>query len=144
VFEDFTPGKTIETARRQVTQADIAAFADLSGDHNRLHLDEAYAATTAFGGCIAHGALGIAIATGLVSQMGITAGTLVALAGLEWKFKAPIRPGDTVRIELLVLEQRALERSDRGVVRLAITILNQRDEVVQTGELTELVKTRAG
>ncbi|MDE3156785.1 MAG: MaoC family dehydratase N-terminal domain-containing protein, partial [Acidobacteriota bacterium] len=94
-FEDFTSGRRFETPGRLVTDEDIAAFAAVSGDRNPLHVDEAYAKTTAFGGRVAHGALGLAVATGLFSQLGITAGTLVALVGVDWNFRAPIRPGDT-------------------------------------------------
>ena len=139
-FEDFTPGRTFETAARVVTQADIAAFADLSGDHNRLHVDAAYAKTTVFGGCIAHGALGIAIATGLVSATGVTAGTLVAIVELAWTFNAPIRPGDTVRVRLRVADRRPLDHPGRGLVRLEATLLNQRDEVAQEGVVTEILR----
>ncbi|HVB39217.1 MAG TPA: MaoC/PaaZ C-terminal domain-containing protein [Vicinamibacterales bacterium] len=141
-FEDFTPGRRFETPGRTVSDEDVVAFAELSGDRNPLHLDDTYARTTPFGGRIAHGALGLAVATGLFSQLGITTGTLVALAGVEWNFRAPIRPGDTVRLRLRVAEQRPLQRTDRGLVRFAAELVNQSDEVVQEGVLTELIRTR--
>ncbi len=141
-FEDFTPGRQFETPGRTVSDEDVATFAAVSGDRNPLHTDEAYARTTPFGGRIAHGALGLAVATGLFSQLGITSGTLVALVGVEWNFRAPIRPGDTVRLRLRVAEQRPLERRDRGLVRFAAELVNQSDEVVQEGVLTELVRTK--
>ena len=53
-FEDLRVGMR-ETTRNVVTKEKVAAFAEISGDHNPIHLDEAYAATTPFGGCIAHG-----------------------------------------------------------------------------------------
>ncbi|HVC19079.1 MAG TPA: MaoC/PaaZ C-terminal domain-containing protein [Vicinamibacterales bacterium] len=141
-FEDFTPGRQFETPARTVSDADVAAFAAVSGDRNPLHLDEDYARGTAFGGRVAHGALGLAVATGLMSQTGITAGTLVALLEIDWRFKAPIRPGDTVRLRLDVAEQRPLHHPDRGLVRFAATLLNQVDEVVQEGMVTEMIKRR--
>jgi acyl dehydratase len=141
-FEDFTPGWEFETAERTVTAADIAAFAELSGDHNPLHLDPEFARTTPFGTPIAHGALGLALATGLLSQTGLTRETLVALTGITWRFRAPIRPGDTIRVRLRVSEQRKLAAGDRGLVRLAVAVVNQVGEIVQEGEIVELIKRR--
>jgi acyl dehydratase len=139
-FEEFTVGREFEAGERLVSDDDIRAFAEISGDHNRLHLDDAYARETPFGGRIAHGALGIAIGTGLLSQTGLTAGSLVALVGIDWKFIAPIRPGDRISARLRVVEQRALGGRDRGVVRLAMTLRNQAGDTVQEGTITELIR----
>ena len=141
-FEDFTPGREFETAERTLTAADIAAFAELSGDHNPLHLDAEFARTTPFGTPIAHGALGLALATGLLSQTGLTRETLVALTGITWRFRAPIRSGDTIRVRLRVSDQRRLAAEDRGLVRFAASVVNQAGEVVQEGEIIELIKRR--
>ena len=139
-FEDFEPGQEFVTEARTVTEEDVRAFAELSGDRNPLHLDEEFARGTVFGGRVAHGILGLAVATGLLSQTELTRGTLVALVGLTWSFRSPIRPGDTIRVRLRVAERRGSAKSDRGVVRLAASVINQRDEVVQEGELTELIR----
>ena len=141
-FEDFTVGREFDAGERVVSDADIRAFADLTGDHNRLHLDEAYARETPFGGRVAHGVLGMAIAAGLLSQTGLTTGSLVALVGVEWRFVAPIRPGDCVRAHVRVIEQRALGDRDRGVVRFAMVVRNQQGDTVQEGTVTELIRRR--
>lgn len=141
-FEDFTVGTRFETSDRLVSEDDVVAFADVSGDHNPLHLDEAYAARTPFGGRVAHGVLGLAAATGLMSQTGITDGTLVALLEVNWRFRRPVRPGDTVRLRLSVIEQRHSRRPDRGLVRFAAEMLNQTGEIVQEGTLTEMIKRK--
>jgi acyl dehydratase len=141
-LEDFTPGREFQTGGRTVSDADIAAFAEVSGDRNPLHLDDAYAAATPFHGRIAHGALGIAIATGLLSQLGLTAGTLVALVGIDWRFTAPVRPGDTLTLRLQVSEARARDGSRQGLVKLAAQLVNQRQETVQEGVITEMIRTR--
>jgi len=101
-FEDFVEGRGFVTGPRTVTAADMAAFAALSGDDNAIHRDAVAAATAGFAAPIAHGALGIAIATGLASQLGLTRGTLLALAGLSWRFRAPILDGDTITLHLQV------------------------------------------
>jgi acyl dehydratase len=142
-FEDFTVGRDFDAGTRVVSDADIRAFADLTGDRNRLHLDEAYARETPFGGRIAHGMLGMAVAAGLFSRTGLTTGSLVALVGVDWRFVAPIRPGDRVRAHLRVIEQRALDDRDRGVVRFAMTVRNQLGDTVQEGTVTELIRRRS-
>lgn len=142
-FEDFTPGRTFQTGSRAVSAKDISAFAEVSGDRNPLHLDAAFARRTHFGGPIAHGALGIAIATGLLSQAGLTTGTLIALVAIEWQFKAPVRPGDVLTMKLTVAEQRPTRQPDRGVVRFNAALVNQGGEVVQEGTLTEVIRKKA-
>jgi 3-hydroxybutyryl-CoA dehydratase len=87
-------GDDLPPVTRHLTQAQIARYADASGDHNPLHIDPAFAATTQFGGTIAHGMLVLAF----VSEM------LTAAFGQAWldsgrlkvRFRAPARPGDTV------------------------------------------------
>jgi acyl dehydratase len=143
-LEDFEVGRAYETGTREITQQDVEAFAAVSGDRNPLHLDEAYAAGTVFGGRIAHGVLGLAVATGLLNQLGLTRGTLVALLGVRWDFRAAVRPGDALRGRLRVAEVRPSRRGGRGVVKLAVELVNQREEVAQQGELTMLVRGRDG
>jgi acyl dehydratase len=139
-FEEFVVGTEYGTERRTITDTDIEAFADVSGDRNPLHLDQAYAAATGFGGRIAHGVLGLAVATGLLNQLGLTRGTLLALAGLNWSFRLPVRPGDEVHALVRVLQARPTRKRDRGLVVLGIWLRNAVDQVVQEGELTLLIR----
>ncbi len=84
----------------QVTDAAIEAFADASGDHNPLHLDDAFAATTRFGGRIAHGMLTASFVSALIGNDLPGPGTVYL--GQELRFRAPVRPGDAVRCEVEV------------------------------------------
>jgi acyl dehydratase len=141
-YEDFEPGRVLDAGARTITESDIAQFAELSGDRNPLHTDEVYARATAFGSRVAHGALGIAVVTGLVSRAGFTRESLVALSGLTWRFRAPVRPGDRVAATLRVAERHDGGRSDRGTVVFAVSVRNQHGELVQEGELREVVRKR--
>ena len=142
-YEELPEGREFACGEREIGDAEIAAFAELSGDRNPLHLDEEYARGTAFGGRVAHGALGIAVATGLMAQSGLTAGTLVALLGLDWRFVAPIRPGDRLSLKLRVAARRHLPGRDRGVVKFVAELVNRRGELAQSGEIVELIRRSA-
>lgn len=99
-FEDITVGMSAEFSRT-VGDADIMAFAELSGDFNPVHVDEAFAKTTMFKGRIAHGMLSAAyISTALGTRL---PGPGCVYVAQSLKFKAPVRIGDTVvaRVEVL-------------------------------------------
>jgi acyl dehydratase len=141
-FEDFTPGRTFALGARTITADDLRAFADLSGDRSPIHVDDDAARRAGFGGLVAHGALGIAVATGLLQQADLTGGTLVALAGLEWRFVVPVRPGDRLTAGAAVTDRRPTHHPDRGIVRLRVTLHNGDGQLVQEGVLTEIVRRR--
>ncbi|MCP9486865.1 MAG: MaoC family dehydratase N-terminal domain-containing protein [Gaiellaceae bacterium MAG52_C11] len=141
-FEEFELGRQWTTQGRTVTEADVVAFAALSGDANPLHVDAEYARTTPFGERIAHGVLGLSIATGLISKLGIIEGTTIAFLGLEWSFKAPIVFGDTITVRYRVADKRETSKPDRGIVSFVAQLVNQRGEVVQEGKQTLLMRRR--
>jgi len=142
-YEEFELGREFATAERVITEAEVRAFAELSGDRNAIHLDPAAAVQAGFAGPVAHGALGLAVATGLANQLGLTRGTLVALVGISWRFRAPIFYGDRVRLHLRVAARRATGNPARGVVTLAAELRNQRGEVTQEGEFVELITRKS-
>ena len=141
-FEDFELGREYVTRSRTITEADVVAFAGLSGDFNPLHMDEEFGKKTMFGTRIAHGLLGLSVASGLINQMGIGEGTVMAFLGLTWNFKGAIRFGDTITAHQRVAEKRETSKKDRGILRMSITVLNQNGEVVQDGEHVLMVKRR--
>ena len=65
----------------------------------------------------------------------------IAFLGLRWKFKGPIKIGDTIRVHARVIDKKETSKLDRGVITLARQVLNQRGEVVQEGE-TDLMVAR--
>jgi acyl dehydratase len=140
-FEDVQVGDEYLSPGRTVTEADIVAFAGLSGDYNVLHTDAEFMRTSIFGERIAHGLLGLAIQSGLALRAVPRPYATVAFLGLRWRFKAPIRIGDTIRVRLRVTGKRETSKPDRGIVVMQRTVVNQRDEVVQEGD-TELMLER--
>lgn len=139
-FDQFELGQTFTTASRTVTEADVVAFAGLSGDFNPLHTDETFARTTPFGGRIAHGMLGAAIATGLANQLGIFEGTTIALISQTLRYTAAIRFGDTIHLELKVAEKKETSRPDRGVITFEATLVNQEDRPVIEGQWVVMLR----
>lgn len=140
-LSEFTVGEVFITPARTVTEADVLLFAGISGDQNPIHMDQTYAEKLPFGTRIAHGLLGAAIATGLWGKLGLVDGSAIAALSTEWKFVGPIKIGDTIHCKVEVLEaSRSSSKPDRGVFNIGYTILNQNDEVCQTGSMATMLK----
>jgi acyl dehydratase len=142
-FEDIQVGDEYLSPGRTVTEADIVAFAGLSGDYNVLHTDAEFMRTSIFGERIAHGLLGLAISSGLGARAVPRPFATLAFLGLRWRFKGPIKIGDTIRVRIRVATKRETSKPDRGIVTMQRAVLNQRDEVVQEGD-TEIMVERRG
>ncbi|MBW8012384.1 MAG: dehydratase [Chloroflexi bacterium] len=139
-FDDFEIGATFISQARTVTEADVVAFAGISGDFNPLHTDAEFAKNTPFGERIAHGLLVFSFATGMANWTGIFEGTTLALMEQIVRYKGAVKFGDTVHLEMEVVEKKPTSKPERGVVKFATRVLNQNDEVVQDGEWTLLMK----
>jgi acyl dehydratase len=142
-FDEIQVGEEYESPGRTVTETDIVLFAGLSGDYNVLHTDAEFMKQSQFGERIAHGLLGLAIQAGLFTRATPAYATL-AFVGLRWKFKNPIKIGDTIRLRAKVIAKRDSAKPDRGLITLQRSVLNQRGEVVQEGETDLLVERRRG
>ncbi|MER5432269.1 MaoC/PaaZ C-terminal domain-containing protein [Streptomyces sp. NPDC002588] len=144
-FEDFAVGQQYTTAARTITEADIGWFAAWSWDTNPVHTDAVSTANSRFGGPIAHGLLGLSVAMGLASGLGIFEGSSVALLGVDqWRFVRPVRAGDTLRCRVDITSTRLTSRGDAGILGRQFTLLNQDDEVVQRGMIDLMVAVRTG
>jgi acyl dehydratase len=140
-FDDLVVGDEWESPRRTVTEADVVLFAGLSGDFNPLHVDYSSAAESPFGRPVAHGLLGLAMASGLMTQAP-RVDTVAFLANLEWRFHRPIVPGDTIRGITRVEALHPTRSGRRGVVTWYRQILNQDGHLVQEGRTQTLVRAR--
>jgi len=139
-FDQFEVGARYPSQGRTVTEADVVAFAGLSGDFNPLHTDAEFGANTPFGERIAHGMLVVSMATGMANWTGIFEGTTMALMQQVIRYKGAVKFGDTIHLELEVLEKKETSKPDRGVVKFAARVKNQRDEVAVDGEWTLLMR----
>ena len=106
-IEELTLGQSAETTKT-INQKDIEMFAEVSGDHNPVHLDADFAAATAFKGIIAHGMLSASFISAILGTTMPGKGTIYM--GQNLKFLAPVRPGDVVRtvctVKEIVLEKK--------------------------------------
>jgi acyl dehydratase len=139
---DLTVGDEWESAGRTVTETDVTVFAGLSGDFNPLHMDHDWAKKGPFGKPVAHGLLGLALASGLAAHAP-RVDTMALLAVLEWKFHLPIAFGDTLRVISTIEAIEPQARGRRGRVTWHRRLLNQDDQLVQEGRTQTLVRARS-
>ena len=121
--------------RKVITDRDIELFAEVSTDHNPVHLDQAYADASMFKGRIAHGMLTAALISAVIGEQLPGHGTIYLAQNL--KFMAPVRPGDEVLAEVSVL---AIDEKRRRVT--LETICSVGDTVVLKGEAQVLAPSR--
>ena len=144
-FEEFEVGQSITSAGRTVTEADVVGFAALTGDWTTIHTDAVYAAKQPFGQRVAHGLLGLSIASALAVRLGFVEETVLAFREIgQWKFSLPIYFGDTIHMQATVSETRPMRRLGGGLVMFKVELLNQEDKIVQRGTWSLLVKSRDG
>ncbi len=126
-YDEITIGQTASFSK-QVEELDVMLFSALSGDINPVHLDEAYAAQTVFGGRIAHGMLtGAVISAALAMEL---PGPGTVYLGQSLRFSRPVKLGDRITAHLEVSDKR----DDKGFVTLTCKVLNQDDKLVASGE----------
>jgi len=118
---------------KTIEQADIEAFADLTGDHNPVHVDEEFAKTTRFGRRIAHGMLTASLISAVLANKLPGEGSIYL--GQTLQFVAPVFPGDTITARVTVKEIR----EGTPVIKLETVCMNQHDDLVLRGEATVLV-----
>ena len=127
-IEDLRAGMHA-TYSKTITEADIVLFAGVSGDNNAVHTNEEYAATTSFKGRIAHGFLSASVISAAVANRLPGPGTVYLAQQL--KFRAPVRPGDTVHATVTVLS------TDEAKARAVLsTVCRVGEKVVIEGEAT--------
>ena len=142
-FEDVVPGTRFVTPSHTVTDAAIAAFAEVTLDHSSLHLDDDLARSMGFPRRIAHGLYGLALMEGLKSRLRLYDHTSIASLGWDRvRFRAPILSGDTVRVRFAFASKRETGKPDRGVVIETATLEREDGTVLIEAEHATLLRRR--
>ncbi|PWU02367.1 MAG: acyl dehydratase [Terriglobia bacterium] len=130
-FEDYTPGHVYEFGSITVSEAEIIEFARRF-DPQYFHVDPNRATASRFGGIIASGWHTIGLAMRLYVDHYLSHVASLASPGVdEIRWPNPVRPGDSLRIRVTILEARpSRSKPDRGIVRARLEAMNQRDELV--------------
>jgi acyl dehydratase len=141
-YGDLRVGMAFRSPGRTITDADLVAFAGLTGDFSELHTSDVYARNSQFGRRVAHGMLGLAYAHGLMwPRTGELRETAVAFLGIsDWKFVGPIFVGDTIFVNYRLGELRdSRSRPTQAIAMFDVAVVNQDDTIVQQGRKALLV-----
>jgi acyl dehydratase len=143
-FEDHKVGARYETLARTVSETDIVTFVNLCGFSEPLFMDMEYVKKeSVFGRRAAPGALTFALSEGLIMQTGMIHGTGMAYLGSELRVAAPVLEGDTIRVEVEIVDKRETKKPDRGIVTYQHRVLNQRSEVVLEARVQRMIRRAA-
>ena len=142
-FEDYVPGAVFEYGTITVNQAEVIAFAQRF-DPQPFHVDPAAAARGPFGGLIASGWHTASLVMRLVVDHYLSSVASLGSPGVdELRWTRPVRPGDSLRVRVSVLEaRRSRSKPDRGIVRSHIEVLNQAGDVVMSLKALNLLRCR--
>ena len=142
-FEEFEIGQRIISAGRTISESDIVSFAGLSGDYNQIHTDAEFSSKTPFKKRVAHGLLGLSIASGLAMRTGVLEGTVIAFREINnWKFSLPVYIGDTIHAELNIVDTKPFPRLGGGLITIELSVKNQQNDVTMKGTWTALVASK--
>jgi acyl dehydratase len=144
-FEDYVAGSVFEYGGIRADEAEIIEFARRF-DPQDMHVDPEVAAQGRFGGLIASGWHTAAMAMRLIVDNFLPRRASLASPGIdELRWLQPVRPGDTLRVRVRVLEAtRSRSKPDRGIVRTQIEVLNQHEEIVMSMKPMNIIACRSG
>lgn len=143
-LDDFKPGDVFTSSPQTITEKHFAAFAEMTGDRHPIHYDHNYARMKGWDAPLAHGLLLLGICViGASPLSDDLKDSMVAMLGNDARYKKPVIMGDTVTPEFTVsgVEPKGVER---GILRLKIALLNQRQEIVLEGTHVVMLKRRPG
>jgi len=141
-FEDLTIGDSFYIPSRTVTDANFAAFQTVSGDNHPIHYDIEYCRERGHPGPLAHGFQVLCFtAAGAGTFAHVIGDSLIAFIEQSSKFLKPVYPGDTLYPGLTIAA--LTPQRTTGVVTVAVTVHNQKNELVLGGEQKYLLKKRA-
>ena len=144
LFDEYKIGATYKTLGRTVSETDIVTFVNLGGFTEPLFMDMEYVAReSVFGRRAAPGAMTFALSEGLCMQTGLIHGTGMAWLGGEVKVVAPVLEGDTIYVEIEIVDKRETKKPDRGIVTYKHRVFNQRGDTVMELKLQRMIKRKS-
>lgn len=145
-WEDVQEGMEETSPARTITEADLTAFAAVSGDYNQIHTDVMFCAENGLGNeRLVHGLLGTAITSGLYNRTALGIGLqaqLIAMLSCDVTFTAPLRIGDTVHVQTRVAGGRPTSDPARGILEFHRKLVNQDGTISQETVVKQLFRRR--
>jgi acyl dehydratase len=145
LFNELVVGSEFVGTGRTLTEADLSIACMVSGDWHPIHSDEDYAKERGLPGRLFQGSFGILIATGMATGLPHFSDDIVGATGIrEWAYKAPIFVGDTLHVRSVILNKRITSDGKRAVIERTLSLINQKDAVVQEGIAGTMVRLKSG
>lgn len=142
-YEDIRLGDRVKTGGKTITESLVTMIVGLGGYTEAFFHDEEFAKTTPFGGRIAPGLVSLLVGGGLSEQAGYFEGSTLGMMGMDnIKFLKPLKPGDTIHVEMEITDKKETSKPDRGLVWDTKSCINQRGEVVAQWDSIHLVRRR--
>lgn len=142
-FEELLTDKTYYTNRRTITEADHINFTTSFGFFEPLFMDQAYVEKeTPYRRRIVPGALTFSVAEGLTILSGILHGTGIAFLGVEMNVLKPVFIGDTITVEIEIIEKRETKKTDRGIVTFFHRVKNQDNLFVMEYKVKRMMRRK--
>jgi len=142
-FDDLAVGDAFVTQGRTVAEVDGTFWAMFTGDMNPMHVDGPFAREHGlYGGRFPPGLMAVAIASGLNERLGLFVGTGLAMLGQTVRYRTPVLPGDTIRVELVVRDRSPHPRRPAGTVEFGYRIVKDDGSVCVEGEWSILLASR--
>lgn len=143
LFSELVVGSEFIGSGRTLTEADLSIACMVSGDWHPIHADESYARQRGLPGRLFQGSFGILIATGMATALPHFSDEIIGATGIrEWTYRAPLFVGDTVHVRSVILNKRVTSDGKRAVIERTLSLINQKDAIVQEGIAGTMVRLK--
>ena len=144
LFGELVVGTEFVGTGRTLTESDLSIACMISGDWHPIHSDEGYARRRGLPGRLFQGSFGILIATGMATALPHFSDEIVGATGIrEWSYRAPLFVGDTVHVRSVIVSKRVTSDGKRAIIERTLSLINQKDAVVQEGIAGTMVRLNA-
>jgi 3-hydroxybutyryl-CoA dehydratase len=143
-WEDFTIGEKFQTTRRTILESDVVQFCNLTWFNLSMFFDDIYAKEeTIYHGRVVPGPFLIALAIGLFIKLGLYERTALSLLDIKnMRFFNSLRIGETMQVEVTILDKRETKNSDRGLLTLQFAVTRHDQTPIMTFEMVHLLKRK--